>query len=186
MSTLNHSDIAEMVRRRFNLPEGAELQFVPLVDPALRQLAYDVARDSSLRQWLMTVPTATTVTLDADGVADLTALITDPRVLLECLQYGDIFPLVASGYPTQPFRLVDNVGQLQLAGGYDALILKATVDGFSLKTKSPDGNVTPLVGDISFQVPYWPTLAQLPEPLVEKLVWGNYWNTGEPKSANAA
>jgi hypothetical protein len=174
-----------MVRRRFNLPEGAELQFIPLVDPALRQLAYDVARDPSLRDWLLTDPATTTATLDADGVADLEPLIEDPRILLECLQYGDIYPPVASGYPTQPFRLVDNVGLLQLSGGYDSLILKAAVSGHTLKTKSPDGNATPLVGDISFNVNYWPTLAQLPEMLVEKLVWGNWWQTGEPKSENA-
>ena len=186
MSALNHSDIGELVRRRFNGPEGDEIRYIPLVDSALRQLAYDVAKDPSTRQWLMTDPSTTTATLDGDGIADLSTLITTPRILLECLQYGDIFPPVNPAYPTQPFRLVDQTGMIQLAGNYDALVLKATVDGHTLKTKSPDNNATPLVGTISFQVPYWPTIAQLPEPLVEDLVWGNYWATGESKSENAA
>lgn len=188
VADLNHSDIAELVRRRFNGPEGDELRYIPLVDPALRQLSYDVARDPGLRHWLMTDPTTTTATLDGNGVADLTALIADPRILLECLQYGNIFPPVnvSLGYSTQPFRLIDNTGQMQLAGNYDALVFKATLDGFELKTKSADNNATPLAGTISFEVPYWPTLAQLPNSLVQKLVWGNYWVTGEPKSENAA
>lgn len=189
MSNLNASDIAELVRRRFNGPEGDELRYIPLVDSALRQLAYDVAKDPSLRQWLMTDPSTTTATLDADGVADLTALIADPRILLECIGFGDVFPPVDPNYSTQPFRLVDNIGQLQLAGCYDALVLKATVDGFKFKTKSGDANATPLVGDISFAVPFWPRLSDLPESLVEQLVWGPYWQDTpltEAKNASAA
>lgn len=188
MADLDHSGIAQLVLRRFNGPQSDELRYIALVDSALRQLAYDVARDSSLRHWLMTDPATTTATLDGDGAADLTTLIADPRILLECLQYGNIFPPVneALGYSTQPFRLIDNTGQMQLAGNYDALVFKATLDGFSLKTKSADNNATPLAGTISFEVSYWPTLALLPEALVQKLVWGNYWQTGEPKSENAA
>lgn len=186
MSALNYSDIAELVRRRFNGPEGDELRYIPLVDTGLRQLAVDVARDSSLRDYLMTDPATAVETLDASGVADLTALLADPRILLECLEYGDIYPPVNTAYPSVPFRLVDQSAMLQLAGNYDSLVLKAHVDGLTLQTKSPDNNVTPLVGQISFRVPYWPTLTQLPEALVENLVWGNYWNTGEQKSENAA
>lgn len=186
MSTLDHSAIAQMVLRRFNGPQTDELRYIPLVDSALRQLAYDVAKDPSLRQWLMTDPATTTATLDGDGVADLTALIASPRILLECIQYGDIFPPVDPNYSTQPFRLVENIGQLQLAGAYDALVFKATVDGFKLKTKSGDANVTPLVGDISFQVPYWPSISQLPEALVENLVWGPWWTDTPMTEAKGA
>ena len=174
MSAFNHSDIAEMVRRRFNLPEGDELRFIPLVDSALRQLAYDVAKDPSLRAWLMTDPSFTTASLSAAGVADLTALVASPRILLECLQYGEITPPAAYA-SDQPFRMIDNSGQGQLAGAYDALVYKAWVEGDNLFTKSPDNNVTPLTGTIAFRVPYWPTISQLPEPLVKNLVWGNYW-----------
>lgn len=186
MADLNHSDVAELVRRRFNGPEGDELRYIPLVDSALRQLAYDVARDPNLRNWLMTDQATTTAILDADGVADLTTLITTPRILLECLQYGEIFPPVNANYSTQPFRMIDNEGAGQLAGAYDSLVYKAWLHGTDLHTRSGDSNVTPLVGSISFSVPYWPTIAQLPNSLVQKLVWGNYWQTGEPKSENAA
>ena len=188
MADLDHSGIAQLVLRRFNGPQSDELRYIALVDSALRQLAYDVARDPGLRQWLMTDPATTTATLDGDGVADLTALIASPRILLECLQYGNIFPPVnvALGYSTQPLRLIDNTGQILLAGNYDALVFKATLDGVNLKTKSADNNATPLAGTISLEVPYWPTIAQLPNSLVQKLVWGNYWITGEPKSENAA
>lgn len=186
MANFSVSDVCEMVRRRFALPEGEEIRFQPLVDPALRQLAYDVARDPSLRNWLLTDPATTTATLDADGVADLTNLIANPRILLECLQYGEIRP-PASAISVQPFRMIDNQGMGQLAGAYDSLVYKCWLDGVNLHTKSGDSNVTPLVGDISFSVPYWPTIAQLPNSLVQKLVWGNYWTTGqEVKSENAA
>lgn len=184
MSAFNNSDIAELVRRRFNGPEGDELRYLPLVDSALRQLAYDVAEDPNLRHWLMTDPASTTAILTS-GVADLTALVTSPRILLECLQYGEIFPPVAVGYSTQPFRLVANVAQLLLAGAYDSLVFKACLDGDNLRTRSADNNVTPIAGTISFRVPYWPTITQLPEPLVENLVWGPYWQT-EVRSENAA
>lgn len=184
MSSFTAPDIAEMVRRRFALPEGAELQFVPLVDPALRQLSYDLSRDPDWRDWIETDPATTTATLDADGVADLTALIADPRILLECFGWGDIMP--PSGYPsTQPFRMIANSGAGQLSGGYDSLVYKCWLQGTSLHTKSPDNNVTPLVGDISFSVAHWVTLDELSEPLVQRLVYGDYWNMPETERANA-
>lgn len=173
-----------MVRRRFGGPEGDELKYMPLVDPALRRLAYDVAKDPSLRDWMLTDPTTTTVTLDANGAADLAPLILSPRILLDCLKYGDIYPPVDPNYPTQPFRLVENAGQGLLSGAYDALVLKAWIDGTTLRTKPPD-NATPLVGDISFRVPYWATLPQLEESLVQKLVDGPYWTPAETTKANA-
>lgn len=186
MADFNHSDIAEMVRRRFNGPEGDELRYIPLVDSALRQLAYDVARDSQLRNWLLTDPDTATATLDADGVADLSALITAPRILLECLQYGEIRPPVDANYSTQPFRMIENSGMGLLAGNYDSLVYKCWLEGTSLFTKSGDGNATPLVGDISFRVPYWPTIAQLPNALVQKLVWGPYWTDSPITEAKGA
>lgn len=188
MADASVSDVCEMVRRRFNLPEGAELQFMPLVDPALRALSYDVARDPALRNWLMTDPDTTTAVLDADGVADLTTLVGNPRILLECLSYGEIRPPVNVNYSTQPFRMIDNQGAGEIQGAYDSLVYKAWLDGVKLHTKSSDNNVIPLVGTISFSVPYWATLTQLPNTLVQKLVWGPYWSDTpitEAKNATA-
>lgn len=185
MSALNASDIAELVRRRFNGPEGDELRYIPLVDPALRQLSYDVARDPHLRHWLFTPRSTTTVALDANGVADLTDLIADPRILLECLRYGNIYP-PAAALSTQPMRMIDNAGQGQLQGAYDGLIYKCWLEGTDLHTRSGDGNVTPLVGDLELEVNFWPTLSQLPEALVQQLVWGPYWNNTPVSEAKGA
>ena len=187
MADVSVSDVCEMVRRRFNLPEGDELRFMPLVDPALRQLAYDVARDPSLRNYLMTDADTVTATLDADGIADLSTLVnTSPRILLECLCYGDVHP-DPSWASQQPLREVSEMGQGLLAGAYDSLVYHYWLEGMNLNTRSPDNNVTPLVGTISFRTPYWPTLDQLPNSLVQKLVWGPYWaDTPLTEAKNAA
>src|SRR5262249_44974937 len=112
-------------------------------------------------------------------------LLADPRILLECLCYGDVQP-DPSWATNQPLRQVPEMGQGLLQGNYDSLIYHYWLEGTDLNTRSPGNNVTPLVGTISFRTPYWPTLAQLPELLVEKLVWGPYWNPAEPRSENAA
>lgn len=174
MANETFESIAVRVRRRFGGPETDVLRYQPLVDPALRALAYEVGSSPNLNNWLQTDRATATVTLDADGVADLTALIAAPRILLECLPYGDIFLPVAYGNK-QPFRLVANLGQLDLAGAYDGIIYRACLTGSELFTRSPDGNQTPLAGDISFSTTYWPTLAQLPDALVERLVMGPWW-----------
>lgn len=189
MSDLNASDIAELVRRRFNGPEGDELRYIPLVDSALRQLAYDVARDPELRSYLMSDPATTTAILDGNGVADLTTLVdTSPRILLDCLCYGDVHP-DPSWASQQPLRQVNDMGPGLLAGAYDSLVYHYWLEGYKLNTRSPDNNATPLAGTISFRTPYWPTIDQLPNALVQKLVWGPYWSDTpitEAKNAAAA
>lgn len=186
MSALNNSDIAELVRRRFNGPEGDELRYLPLVDVALRQLAYDVARDPELRQYLMSDPATATAILNGQGIADLTTLVnTTPRILLDCLCYGDVHP-DPTWTSQQPLREVAEMGQGLLSGAYDSLVYHYWLEGLNLNTRSPDNNVNPLTGTISFRTPYWPTIAQLPEHLVEKLVYGPYWSVPETQSKNEA
>ena len=176
--------IAIRVRRKLGLPESAALSLQPLVDVAIRRLAYDIARNSNVENYLQTNPATTTVTLDGSGTADLTALVANPRILLDCLKWGDIFP--PAGYDsTQPFRLVDNLAQLRLAGAYDALVYHACLSGTSLFTRSPDNNLTPLAGIISFSVTYWPTIAQLPDSLVERLINHPFWLGQEVQRAAA-
>lgn len=179
MSALTHNDIGEMVRRRFNGPPEDVLRYVPLVDSALRDLAYEVAANHQMRHWLLTDPASTTVALDANGVADLSPLITSPRILLECLKYGNIFPPVNTAYPTQPFRMIDNPGQGLVKGMFDSLQPKCWMEGVFLHTKRVRNAF--MSGSIALEVPYWPTLAQLPEPLVHKLVHGNYWQAATPE-----
>lgn len=185
MADLDHSGIAQLVLRRFNGPQSDELRYIALVDSALRQLSYDVARDPKLRYWLFTPRTTTTATLDADGVADLSTLITTPRILLECLQHGNIYPPASTGI-TQPMRLIDNPGMGQLQGAYDGLVLKCWLEGPDLHTRSADGNANPLTGSLAFEVPYWASLTQLPDSLVQKLVWGPYWSDTPMTEAKGA
>lgn len=179
MSSLTHSDVAELVRRRFNGPDGDELRYIPLVDPAIRHLAYEVAADPELRHWLLTDPATTTVALDANGVANLTALIASPRIILECLKYGSIMP--PAGYSTQPLRMLDNEGQGQLKGMFDSLQGKFWLNGTFLFTKRVNNAF--MAGSLRLEVPYWPTLLQLPESLIHKLVHGDYWMGAIEKNA---
>jgi hypothetical protein len=183
MSALTNADIAELVRRRFHGPPGDELRYLPLVDSALRQLAYDCAHQGDYQQYVMSDPATTTATLDADGIADLLPLMDDPRILLECLYIGDVHP-DPSWDSQQPLRQANSMGQGLLSGNYDALIYHYWLEGTDLNTRSPDNNVTPLVGTISFRTAYWPTMDQLPELLVEKLVWGHYWTVAEEHREN--
>ncbi len=175
MATDTHESICIRVRRRFNRPETDTLGLQPLVDVALRRLCYDLAMDPATRNWVLTDPATTTLTLDADGSVSLAPLIASPRILLECVELGEITP--PSGYPsTQPFRFVKNSSQGQLAGCYDSIVYKAWIEGSRLYTKSGDNNATPLAGDIALSVPYWQTLQQLDQSLVERLVFHTYWD----------
>lgn len=166
-----HETIAIRVRRRLGLPESATLGLQPLVDVVLRRLCYDLAKDPNSRNWVLTSPATTTATLDANGVADLTTLIASPRIILECLRYGEI----TDPSNDLPMRFLAHTGQGLLAGAYDSLQLKCWLDGSSLYTKSSDNNATPLSGPLSFSVPYWLTIAQLNDSLTERLVMHPDW-----------
>jgi len=72
--------------------------------------------------------------------------------------------------------MIDNTGQGQLKGMFDSLQPKCWLGGSFLYTKMV--NSAFMVGSISLEVSYWPTLAQLPDQLVHKLVHGDYW-TGQ-------
>ena len=164
-----HETIAVRVRRHLGLPESATVALQPLVDVILRRLCLDLAKEPHNRHWILTDPATTTVALSA-GVADLSSLITSPRIILEGLCYGEIYP--PSGYTsTLPFHLVEHSGQGQLAGAYDGIQYDAWLVGSSLHTRGEDT----LVGTISLAVPYWPTIAQLNGSLTDRLVLHPDW-----------
>lgn len=161
------NDVCARVRAR--LKRLVPVEDIPRVDflimnhvpPALEDLARKVAYDANKRHLLLTAPSTTTAALNASGVADLSALIANPRVLLDCLKYGTIYP--PAGSPsTQPFRVLEHAGQGRLRGVYDALVYKCWVEGSQLHTKSANNNVTPLAGNISFAVPRIPGLPDVP------------------------
>lgn len=168
------NDVCARVRAR--LKKLIPVDDVPRVDvliadqirPALEALARKVAYDSKKRPQLLTDPATTTVVLDANGVADLSVLVTGSHILLECLRYGEIYPPVVSGNSTLPLRMVDNSGQGQVKGMFDRLQFKCWLVGEKLHTKSP--NSTALAGAISLAVPRVPDLPDLPFSLEGELI----------------
>lgn len=159
MSTLSYENVAVLVRRRLGANERSVLRFTPLIDQALRRLSYKLAESETLRHWALTDPATTTATLTS-GAADLTALITTPRILLECLGYGRIY------HSSSPFPLkrLNSAGQGQVAGAYDLQFIHYWLEGKTLKLRPTK------TGSLSFAVPYWLTLAQTDDSLIEMLV----------------
>lgn len=162
MSALTAAEIAIKIRRRMNAPVSDRLRYHPLINDALLLLAREVAGDKSRRHLMLTDKATTTVVLAA-GVADLTALIASPRILVDKLDCGEIYD------PSNPNPLVRRQ-QGARPGNWDSIYLHYVLDGVKLKTQSSDNNVTPLIGPLSLAVPYWATLALLQEQLVPALV----------------
>jgi hypothetical protein len=147
-------------------PDDFAYRVGQLVFPALEALARETARSPSMRRHALTDPSGATAALDADGVADLSGLIDDEGVLLDCLKYGEITH-ESSPYP---LRLIEHSGQGRFAGSLDRLFLKAWLVGANLHTRSADGNETPLAGSLSFAVPRVPGLDELAEKVEGMLV----------------
>jgi hypothetical protein len=164
MSTLNEEQVGLLVRRRLGLPPATRLRFVPLIPAALLRTVEKCAARDDLRHWVLTDKATTTAALDGSGVAGLSTLVTTPRIQLHLLRYGNIYHADS----TFPLRPLEEAAHGQLAGALDTMFLRYWLEGTNLCTRSADGNTTPLSGPLSFAVPYWMTLAQLPEALVEK------------------
>lgn len=163
---MTEDQIAVLVRRRAGLPETARLRIIPLVEMGLRRLAKHVAERQNLRHWLLTNQATTTAALDANGVVDLSDIDLTHHVLIECLRYGRIYH-ESSVYPLQ---WVSTPSQGALGGIFDTIFLHCWLEGTMLYTRSSDGNATPLTGNLSFAVPFWPALSALPDALNELLV----------------
>ena len=152
---------AELKAQGIVLPEIANVvdQNLPAT---LQALAREVAESRQLRHHLLTDPSNTTVTLAA-GAADLTALIAS-GVLLDKLKAGEIT------HPDNPLPLewFNSKAHAALDGGLDSLFIGCWLEGTTLKTKVISD--VALAGNLSFRVPFIPTLAQLPDALTGKLV----------------
>lgn len=165
MSSLTAQDIGVKIRRRLGAPVSDRLRYHPLIDDALyRLVARKVAPAKRLRPLLLTDPAAATVTL-VDGAADLSALVASDRILVACLRYGRI---THASY-SYALRLLESADQGALPNALDGMFPKCWLVGTTLHT-SLDAEGNALTGDLALAVPYWPTLAQLPESLVESLV----------------
>lgn len=163
MSVLTEKEIAIKIRRRMGWAVAERLRVHPLIDDALLLLSRDAAKDANRRKLFLTDRDTTTVALDVDGVADLTALIASPRIIIDCLHYGEIYD------PSSVNPLVERQ-QGTRQGNYDDIYLHYVLDGVKIRTQSADNNVTPLDGPLSLAVVKWVTLAGLAEQEVERLV----------------
>lgn len=163
MSAYDEEEVGILVAKRLDADPADVLRFVPLVPGGLLRAVRKCAARPRLRHHVLTDRASVTVALDGSGVANLSALVASPRIQLDLLKYGEIYHS-SSPYP---LRLLETAGQGQFAGSNDALFLKCWLVGSKLYTRSADNNTTPLSGSLSLAVPYWMTLAQLPEALVE-------------------
>ena len=162
MSALTEEQIALLVCKRLGLPPAARLRFVPLIPAGLLRTVRLAAADPTLRHLVWTDPATTTAALNASGVADLSTLVSTTRVQLDLLKYGEIRHADYSF----PLRLIENSGQGAFAGSLDDLFPKCWLTGKKLSTRVRS-ETSLLAGALSFAVPYWQTLAQLDESLVE-------------------
>ncbi len=147
--------VSEIVRHRLGEPDSSRAaRFEFLVPEALKLTGRKIAANTNLRQLLTTDPLATTAVLAADFSISLPALYASDQILLEYLDYGQIY-LENEKYPLQ---MMDRQrSQLpQYLGNYYRYYY---VEGDKLFVK--DG----IAGDtVSFAVSYYPaTLADLPD-----------------------
>jgi hypothetical protein len=162
VSTLNEQQVAILACKRAGLPPAAALRLIPLVSAALLLTVRKAAAKTALRHLVWTDPATTTAALDGSGVGDLSTLVTTNRIQLDLLKYGEI----RHSSFEHPLRLLENSGQGAFSGSLDSLFPKCWLKGQKLSTRvANEGNL--LTGSLSFAVPYWMTLAQLPEDLVE-------------------
>jgi hypothetical protein len=162
VSAYDEEEIGILVAKRLDADPADVLRFVPLVPAGILRTVRKCAARPGLRHLVWTDPASTTAALDGSGVADLSTLVTSTRIQLDLLKYGEIRH---AGYDF-PLRLLENSGQGAFSGSLDTLFPKCWLTGQKLSTRvSSETNLLP--GPLSLAVPYWMTLAQLPEPLVE-------------------
>jgi hypothetical protein len=155
--------LTELVRAELRLPEDESPDLddrVALVcDRALQRLVVQrVAPDKRLRPLLLTDPDTVSVAL-VSGVGDLSALVTSNRILVECLHLGRIKD-PAYSYEVRELKSAD---QGALPNALDVLFPKYWLVGTDIYTRGSNG--AGLAGPLALAVPYWPTLAQLPDVL---------------------
>lgn len=168
MSNLTEKEVAVKIRRRMNAPVSDRLRYHPLISDGLLILAREVATDDR-RDLMLTDRASTVADLDADGVCDLTVLLSSsPRILLDRLEYGEIYHTSHR----DPLVWRNGKSAARLASHMDSFYLHCWLEGKKLHTVSLDANETPLANplQLEFSVPYQATLAQLSEQLIPALI----------------
>lgn len=156
MAVLNPQIIAEVMRQRLNLPDGAKApRYINGIPEALKKTARKIAANPKLRPLIITDRATTTIALAA-GKVNLQTGYSTHRFLLEYFDKGKIYHS-SFAFPLRqiPMAAKDYVQQFTDYGYY-------YIDGDFLYAQN--AAKTALTGSLSFAVPQWPsTLAQLPD-----------------------
>lgn len=160
------AEAAELARRRLGWPPSMGPRIETFVPKALQKLAEYAGKHPTKRRYTFSDPATTTVTLEADGSADLTSL-SDAGLLLDLLEYGEITHLDFPGIPLVPDR---STAQGALPGNFDQVFPHFWLVGMRIFTRSGDSNATPLVGDLSFACPQVKAVTALASQLNDELI----------------
>jgi hypothetical protein len=162
VSSFNEEAIAILVAKKLKVDPSGILRFVPLIPAAILRAVQKFAGRDDLRHHVLTDPSVVTVALDDEGAADLSDLIDDPRIVLNLMRFGEIT------HPSFefPLRRLETAAQSRFASALDALFPKYWLEGKKLKTRATLEGGGALSGVLGLSVPYWMTLAQVPEIVV--------------------
>jgi hypothetical protein len=156
---LNERTIIELVRSRLGIPDASRNAAILWAIPhAIERLARKVAANPRLRPLLLTPQDPITVVNNAIDLAAYNAAATR-RILVEYIDFGDVFVENFSSYALQPGDINDFKGAIAnhpLGQSY----LWYWLDGQTFRIF--DVSETEITGVPSkWSVPYVPTLAQL-------------------------
>jgi len=156
---LTYPIVAELVRGRLQLGAKEKLRIQKLIPSGLQRLAEEVSQDTQKRRFLLTDRFTVTATPDATGAIDLTSLINSSGLMLDKIRYGAIY----NGTDQRQLDYFSNSQfaeySMAFANTYQTKFYRLT--GRTLHAFR--GDQTPITTDLNFQVPYTPTLSQMPE-----------------------
>ena len=95
---LTPQEIGLLVTRRLRLPQSERPRVQTFIDEALNALAYNFVNDYEKRKWLLTDKSAVTAAITSSGkdyYADLSTVISSNGVMVDYLEYGQIFHTVS-------------------------------------------------------------------------------------------
>lgn len=160
------AEAAELARRRLGWPPSANPRLETFVPKAIQKLTEVLGKHPTKRRYVFSDPATTTIALDGAGTADLASL-SDAGLLLEMLEYGEIYDPSFPDIPLVPLR---NKAQVALPGNFDQGFGHYALEGTRIVTRSGDSNATPLAGPLSFACPQVKVIASLPVQTHDELI----------------
>lgn len=96
---LTAQEIGILVSRRLRLPQSERPRIQTFIDEGLNSLAYNFVNDYEKRKWLVTDKSTVTAAITSSGkdyYADLSTVISSNGVMVDYLEYGQIFHTVTA------------------------------------------------------------------------------------------